>query len=362
MIDQPWLAYLLGFVTAGLIATVLTPVAIKAAVQLGVLDQPGGHKSHHLPTPYLGGLAMVVGFTVTVAVATVVWPPVSGVGELAAILGVALALATVGLLDDLRGLGVAPRILAQLAAAGALWAAGIRVDLLGVGVLDVVVTIVWIVGITNAMNLLDNMDGLSAGIATIAALWFGLIAALNAQILVAPLAFALAGCALGFLRQNRPPARIYMGDAGSLFLGVVLAAIGVKLAFPPLPPLSAAMIPILVLTVPVMDTALVMIDRIRHGRSPFQGGQDHLSHRLVRLGLPVPVAVSTIAVLGVAHGWMALIVSRVDLATALLVAGLIVLVDLLLFLLVLQVPVYPNSRGRDLVMRDRAVDEREPPR
>ena len=146
-----------------------------------------------------------------------------------------------------------------------------------------------------------------------------------------------------------------MGDAGSLFLGVMLAAIGIRLEFAT-DPVTAALIPILVLTVPVMDTSLVVLARLRHGISPFTGGRDHISHRLVRIGLPVPVAVLLIVGAGIAHGWMALIVSRVDLTTAVLAAGLIFAIDLVLFVLLAKVPVYDNSRGRDLVItrRDRS--------
>ena len=356
MIDAPWLGYLVAFAAAGLISLALTPVAIRLAVRFGVLDRPGGHKSHESPTPYLGGLAMVAAFTAAIIGAAAIRPPSSGFGELIGILVVALLLAVVGLTDDLRGLGVVIRLGTQLAAAVALWAVGIQVNLVGVAAVDLLITVVWIVGITNAMNLLDNMDGLSAGVATVAALWFGIIGAVNGQVLVAALAFALTGCTLGFLRHNRPPARIYMGDAGSLFLGVVLAAIGIKLDFAT-DAVTAALIPILVLTVPVMDTTLVVIARLQHGVSPFQGGRDHISHRLVRIGLPVPVAVGTIVTLGVVHGWMALVLSRVDLVTALLGAGLVFTIDLLLFALLAKVPVYDNSRGRDFVVSERAAEE-----
>lgn len=362
MIDPPWLSYLLAWLTAAFVALFLTPLAIKIAARFGFFDRPGGHKSHAHPTPYLGGLAMVGGFVVAVGGAAILRPPVSGLDQLVAILLLGLALSAVGLVDDLRGLSVRVRILAQLLAAAALWAFDVRVQLVDILWIDAALTVVWVVGIANAMNLLDNMDGLSAGIAMIASMWFGALAAINGQVLVGALAFALAGCALGFLRQNRYPARIYMGDAGSLFLGVVLAAIGIKLQFPELPRASAALIPILVLTVPVLDTSLVVIERLRHGLSPFQGGRDHLSHRLVRIGLPIPVAVTTIGLLGFAHGWMALIVSRVDVATAYIAAGLVVIVDGLLLGLAASVPVYENSRGRDLVVVDRGRLSEEPPR
>lgn len=349
----PPLAYLLAFLVAGLISLVLTPVVLRFAVRRGVLDRPGAHKSHVTPTPYLGGLAMVVGFTAAMVLAGLARPDRGGLGQLLVVLGVALAMALVGLADDLRGLGVVVRFGAQLAAALALFAAGIRVELTPWTALDLIITVVWVIGITNAMNLLDNMDGLSALTATVAALAFGLLGALNGQYLVGALAFALAGCALGFLRENRPPARIYMGDAGSLFLGVLLASLGILLRFDA-PPVNAALAPILVLTVPVLDTTLVTLARLRHGISPFQGGRDHTSHRLVRIGLPVRIAVGLIGFAGLAHAWMAFIIVRVDRMTALIALGLVVVVDALLMGLLARVPVYENSRGADLVITRRA--------
>ena len=334
----PALSYLLAFVVAGLVSLVLTPVVLRLAVRRGVLDRPGAHKSHVEPTPYLGGLAMVTAFTAAVLLAALTRRDPGGLDQLAVVLGVALAIAVIGLIDDLRGLGVVVRFGAQLAAALALWSAGIRVDLTGSLPVDLAITVVWIVGITNAMNLLDNMDGLSASTATVAALAFGLLGALNGQFLVAALAFALAGCAIGFLRENRPPARIYMGDAGSLFLGVMLAALGILLRFDA-PPFNAAVVPILVLTVPVLDTTLVTVTRLRRGVSPFQGGRDHTSHRLVRRGRSVRAAVATIAAAGALHAAVALIVSRLDVLTGATLVGVIAIADVIALIRLARVPI-----------------------
>ena len=342
-----------AFVVAGLVSLVLTPLAIRSALRLGVLDRPGEHKSHVTPTPYLGGVAIVLAVTLSIALAAVVRGEASAtLSQLLGILAIALGMAAMGLLDDLRGLPVALRFGAQLLAALGLWELGVRVDLTGDPRIDLPMTVLWTVGITNAMNLLDNMDGLSASTATIASLWFGAIALINGQFLVAALAFAVAGAAAGFLRDNRPPARIYMGDAGSLFLGVMLAALGMLLSLDRGSLVTAA-VPVLILTVPVLDTALVSVARIRHGISPFQGGRDHTSHRLVRIGLPVPVAVGIIALASLAHGWVALLVYRIDRLSALLLIGLTALFDLFFFALLAKVPVYDNSRGRDLFIGER---------
>jgi UDP-GlcNAc:undecaprenyl-phosphate GlcNAc-1-phosphate transferase len=344
---------LAAFVVAGLVSLVLTPLAIRSALRLGVLDRPGEHKSHATPTPYLGGVAIVLAVTLSIALAAVVRGEASAtLSQLLGILAIALVMAAVGLIDDLRGLPVVLRFGVQLLAGISLWRLDVRVDLTGEPLIDLPLTVVWTVGITNAMNLLDNMDGLSASTATIASLWFGAIALINGQFLVAALAFALAGAAAGFLRDNRPPARIYMGDAGSLFLGVMLAALGMLLSLDRGMLVTAA-VPVLILTGPVLDTALVTVARIRHGISPFQGGRDHTSHRLARIGLPVPIAVGIIALASLAHGWVALLVFRIDRMSALLLLGLTALFDLFFFALLAKVPVYDNSRGRDLFIGER---------
>jgi UDP-GlcNAc:undecaprenyl-phosphate/decaprenyl-phosphate GlcNAc-1-phosphate transferase len=347
-----------AFVVAGTVSLVLTPLAIRAALRLGVLDHPGERKSHSTPTPYLGGVAIVLAVTLAiVAAAFVRGETVETLTQLLGILAIALAMSATGLVDDLRGLPVAVRFGLQLAAAFGLWSLGVRVDLTGELLIDLPLTVLWTVGITNAMNLLDNMDGLSASTATIASLWFGVIAVVNGQFLVSALAFAVGGAAAGFLRDNRPPARIYMGDAGSLFLGTMLAALGMLLTLDRGMLVTAA-VPVLILTVPVLDTALVTVARIRHGISPFQGGKDHTSHRLVRVGLPVPIAVGLIAIASLAHGWVALLVLRIDTVSAVLLLGLTLLFDLFFFALLAKVPVYDNSRGRDLFIAERDPERR----
>jgi UDP-GlcNAc:undecaprenyl-phosphate/decaprenyl-phosphate GlcNAc-1-phosphate transferase len=334
--------YLAVFAVSAAFSLVLTPLVLRFALSRAVLDHPGGHKSHTDPVPYLGGLAIVGAFALTVGVAALVRPPVSGRGELFAVLGLAVLLATVGLLDDLRGLSPAVRLVVEVAAGFVLWKIGAGVDLFGPGATDALVTIVWVVGITNAFNLLDNMDGLSAGVAAIAAGSIFVIAQVEGQFLVAALAAALAGCALGFLRHNFHPARIYMGDAGSLYLGFVLAYLGLKLRFSA-PDDITFLVPVLVLGVPILDTTLVTITRLQHGRSPFQGGRDHISHRLVKLGLPVRAAVGTIYVGAASLGVIALVVSRVDRTSAYLLAGLVLVLGILAGLALGQVPVYDDA-------------------
>ena len=280
------------------LSLVLVPVALAVALRFGLFDHPGPAKSHTEAVPYLGGAAIVVSFALVVVVGNVVDPPPSG--------------CTSSRLPRARGparRGGArgrPRQGPQPLAATCPRNRGRR-RRVGLGHLphlagvpqpvNALITVVWVVGITNAFNLLDNMDGLSAGMAVIAALAIFGVALLQQRYLVSALALALAGCAAGFLRANFHPAKIYMGDAGSLFLGFVLAVLLLKLRGN-----APTRVPVaVILAIPgvaIFDTTLVMVSRLAHRRSPFQGGQDHTSHRLVRLGMSVPVAVTTIYAAG----------------------------------------------------------------
>jgi UDP-GlcNAc:undecaprenyl-phosphate GlcNAc-1-phosphate transferase len=357
MSDVSWPVYAAILGAAAVLTTYLVPVALRIAVRHDILDRPAGYKQQQQAVPYLGGTAIVLTFALCVLVAAAIRPPTAGYTELAAIMGGAVLVALVGLWDDLRGLGPGVRIAAVLLVATGLWAAGVRVDLAPGNGIDFALTLLWVLGITNAFNLLDNMDGLSAGIAGIAALSFFLIAALNGQFLVAGLAVALAGCAIGFLRHNFHPATIYMGDSGSLFFGFVLAALGIKLRFEA-PREVTALVPILVLGVAIFDTTLVVITRLMHRRNPLLGHRDHVSHRFVFVGIPVPASVALIYGAGFSLGWLALITSRLDAATAYLLFGLIVAIGLFAGALLGLVPVYENSPRRHFMLRE--VAPREP--
>ncbi len=293
------------------LSLVLVPVALAVAVRFGLLDHPGPAKAHAEAVPYLGGAAIVVSFALVVVIGNVADPPPSGLDELAGFLALGVLLAVVGLVDDLgRGLSPWLRLVIETGAGVGVWLLGISPELAGVPrPADAVVTVVWVVGITNAFNLLDNMDGLSAGVAIVAALAIFGVALLQHRYLVSALALALAGCAAGFLRANFHPAKIYMGDGGSLFLGFVLAVLLLKLRAnaPTRVPLAVM---IAIPGVAIFDTTLVTVSRLAHRRSPFQGGQDHTSHRLVRLGMSVPVAVTTIYAAGVVLGGAALLMSQ----------------------------------------------------
>ena len=352
--------YVTAFLVSFALAWALTPLMLRLALRLSVLDVPDERKAQSSPIPYLGGLAIVGAFVTTVLVAGVVTDPPSGLGALAAVLVTGLVLSLMGLLDDLRGLPPLLRLVVEIGAGVVVYVTTPSIALPGPQWLDVVVTVLWVVGVTNALNLLDNMDGLSAGVTTIAALSFTAVAALNGQFLVAALSAAVAGCAAGFLRHNFHPAKIYMGDAGSLFLGFMLATLAVRLQLQDVPLTVAVFVPILILGVALFDTSLVTVNRLRHGRSPLVGGRDHASHRLVWIGLPVPVAVGVIYGLAASLGFLALLLARLDTTSGLMLVGYVLVVGASALALLSAVPVYETSRKRQAMLRVVREHEAEP--
>ena len=269
-----------------LLATFLLSIGLRRLARAtGFVDRPGPTKVRSHDVPYLGGVAIAVA-------ALAVWPFQPDVPTYVTVVAIAaIGIVVVGLLDDLWNLNPFVRIAAECAAAVAVVAADVRAEPFGNAPLDIAVTIVWIVGITNALNLLDNMDGLAAGVAGMAAAGVFALAAILGQEWLATASLALAGACCGFLIHNWRPASIYMGDAGSLFLGFVLSIVVLDLR-PDVTPPRSLLVPILLLAVPVLDTALVSYARVRHGRSVLSGGTDHVSHRLVALGLSPAVAVA----------------------------------------------------------------------
>ncbi len=274
--------YLLIVLSAFLLAAGTTPLMRRVALRLGVVDMPAARKLHSKPMPLMGGVAIFAAFIVSLSL----FGDRAYVREVVGILLGATICSLVGLVDDRSSLRPRAKLLVQLLAAGILVLSGVSIQLPWLGVLNLPVTLVWVVGITNAMNLLDNMDGLCGGVAMIASTFFLLLAAMNGQYLVGALAAAVLGACVGFLMYNVNPASIFMGDSGALFLGFVLSALAIKLRFPTLSTNVSWIIPIVVLGLPIFDTTLVTVSRLRRGLNPLTTpGKDHLSHRLVSRGM-----------------------------------------------------------------------------
>ncbi|TLP59780.1 glycosyltransferase family 4 protein [Microbispora triticiradicis] len=315
-----------------------TPVMRRLALRWGLTDRPGGHKSHRRPTPYLGGIAIML--------CTVV-PPVALAGaacqRIAGILVGAVAMALLGLIDDIAPLPPPTRLAVQALAAGVAVTSGVVAPVTGTWP-DVPITLLWIVVVTNSFNLLDNMDGALGAVTVVSTALLAAAAFVSGRPETGLLLAALSPAALGFLLHNWAPARIFMGDAGSLFIGFVLASsaalvitgTGTGTA------VAGLLLPTFVATV---DTGIVLLSRRRAGRPLLQGGSDHLSHRLHRLGLgkrltalalAALAAAASLADLAMTLGWIAPAGAAIGGIAAACVAAV----------LPQRVPVYPPARPR----------------
>lgn len=318
--------YLVVFAGVLVLAVLGTPVARKIGVRLNAMDQPDARrKVHEVPTPRLGGLAILT----STLIVTLVLGGRYNLDQLLGILVGAALVSFVGFWDDRFTLSPGVKFLGQLVAVGVLLATGVRVTTLPWDLLNYAVTVFWMVGITNALNFLDNMDGLSGGIAAIAAAHFALMCAFSGQYLVGALAVAVMAACIGFLVYNWNPATIFMGDSGSLFLGFTLAAIGIKLRFPDNVPFVTWMIPILVLGLPIFDTTLVFISRLRRRLNPMTTpGTDHSSHRLTYAGMSRREAVFLLYIVAFLLGMVALFVTQASLLEGYLMGSVVVFAGL----------------------------------
>jgi UDP-GlcNAc:undecaprenyl-phosphate GlcNAc-1-phosphate transferase len=316
---------ILIFASAFILALGATPVIRRVASRLGIVDRPDARRVHLAPVPLLGGIAIYAGFIVALLLFGEGWVVSQAIGILVG----ATIVSFLGIWDDRWGVRPVLKLSGQATAAGILIISGVQVSFLPHPALNIAITLLWIVGTTNALNLLDNMDGLSGGVGAVAAGFFLLLAAWNGQYLVASLAAALLGVCIGFLVYNFNPATIFMGDAGSMFLGFILAVVGIKLRFPGRPNIITWMIPVVVLGLPVFDTTLVVISRLRRGINPLTNpGKDHVSHRLVLLGLSQRQAVVLLyGVCGVL-GLVGILIMHSNLVQAYLAGTVVLLVGL----------------------------------
>ena len=269
----------------------LTPLMRLIAVRLNVVDSPDqSHKTHRTPIPYLGGVAIIIGvILVSYGVAIIDGFDSKNLLLMTSVLAPALVLGAIGFWDDLRNLRPAPRLAIQSAAG--LFTAWILISQNTLGtptestIIDVLITSIWIVGICNSINFFDNLDGGAAGTVAVTSIALFVLAFQGQQFLIAALSAVTAGSTIGFLLWNKSPARIYMGDAGALFLGVLIATLTIRLQPDTEVMWTSLATPALLLAVPILDTCVAVLSRLKRGISPLQGGHDHLSHRLVRGGL-----------------------------------------------------------------------------
>ena len=326
-------AGLLAFLIALSASLVLTVPVRALAIRVGMVDLPGPRKVHLKPIPLLGGLAMYGGVMLAILIA---FDGAARAQSFGIVTGATLV-AIVGFLDDRGWLHHQIKLFAGMPlAAVILLASGIHAQVFSVLLggrpgqwLDAALTILWVVGITASFSILDHMDGLCAGVAAMASVFFAIIAYLNGQTLVTTLAAAVLGAAAGFLRWNFKPAKIFMGDGGAMFLGFLMATLALKLRLEHASTAASWLAPVLILCATIFDTTLVTISRSRRGLLPFTTpGKDHSAHRLANLGLGQRGAVLAIYLAGAVCGCAAVLVTYLSSTGAILI-GAVVMISML---------------------------------
>jgi len=327
-----WLYYLLTFSLAAILAWIVTPRVREAAIRFGIVDRPDGRlKTHREPVPYLGGLALYLSFLLALAVTFTFSEQVLGILLAASIVVI------LGLVDDLGQLGPWTKLGGQLVAIVVLIKSGIHIKLILLPTpVAIVLSVIWLLAVINAFNLIDIMDGLSAGTAMIAALILLAVAELNGGSASGTLLAGLAGSCFGFLRYNFAPARIYMGDTGSMFLGLLLGALAMDNAYTERN-LVAAFSPALILGVPLFDMLFVMYIRWRRGLPVMLGSPDHVALRLRRWRLSTAQTVIASYAATALLGGAAVAMTLLPVRGAVAVLGLVALFALLLALLLKRI-------------------------
>jgi UDP-GlcNAc:undecaprenyl-phosphate GlcNAc-1-phosphate transferase len=338
--SQDLLLALAAFVLVG----GLTPVMRRLAIKHEVMDAPNtSHKTHKDPVPYLGGVGIILGI-LAVSFGALIYKHAESKNFWLAlsVLGPALVLGLIGLWDDIKNLPPLPRFIAQTIAG--VFTSAILISSSTVGTptgsqtLDAIFTTIWIVGICNSINFFDNLDGGAAGTIAISSIALTILGINGHQYLVGGLAAVTAGATVGFLLWNKSPARIYMGDAGALFLGILIASLSIRLHPSAETQWTSFATPLLLIAVPILDTSVAVLSRLRRKISPFQGGRDHLSHRLVRAGLERPQAAITLWVLSGFFALCAVLIPITNKMTEQFISGIASLAWVSLFIYFFRTP------------------------
>ena len=311
--------------TAAIVSFITTPVVRTLAFRVGAVDIPrDSRRMHHHPIPRMGGLAIFFGFLLSALVFVPLDTPLRGM-----LLG-AVIIVILGILDDIYALPAMPKFLVQIVAATVAVLMGNEIEILSnpnifssnpywdLGILSVPISVFWIVGITNAVNLIDGLDGLACGVSTISSMTMLVIALTVAEADVALLMAALAGGCIGFLPYNLNPAKIFMGDTGSTFLGFILATVSIEGLFKSYAIISFA-VPFLMLGLPIFDTCFAILRRISHGQSPMAPDRGHIHHRLIDMGFNQKQAVAVLYVISAILGLSAVVLTTTNVLRAMLV-------------------------------------------
>ena len=319
-----------ALITAFLVALITTPIVKSLARKWGAVDVPkDGRRMHDHPIPRMGGLAIFLGFLLSVILFIPFVQP-DGLGfQLKGMLLGAVIIVVLGILDDIYALPALPKLIVQIVAAViAVWSGNVIETISNpnifsndlyweLGWLSIPVTVIWIVAVTNAVNLIDGLDGLACGVSTISSMTVLVIALTVAEPTVAVLMACLAGGCIGFLPYNTNPAKIFMGDTGSTFLGYVLAVVSIQGLFKYYT-LISFVVPFLMLGLPIFDTCFAFIRRIAHGQSPMHADRSHIHHRLIDMGLNQKQAVAVLYVISAILGLSAVVLTTIGSLRAML--------------------------------------------
>jgi len=342
--------YLIPFFTSFALSILLTPVIRRIAIIKGYVAKPTEDRWHKKETALFGGIAIFVSFIVPYAI--FVQPSIETIG----IIICGSIIFGLGFFDDIRGIKPHTKVIGQIIVASLLVSLGVSIKVIPYQIISIPLTVLWIVAIVNSFNLLDNMDGLSAGIAAIVSGAIFLFAFLTGNLLLALPALILAGGLLGFLRYNFSPAKIFMGDCGSMFIGFMLATITLQGSWKESTHLVMMLaIPVLVLAVPIVDTVFVAIARVVSSHKIFQGGKDHISHRMVVLGLSDRKTVIALYFISIFFGGISVLSMFVSPMVTLMLV-LLAAVSLIYFATFLgKVKVYTDAKPKDLKKRNGKV-------
>ncbi|PAB58306.1 glycosyltransferase family 4 protein [Anaeromicrobium sediminis] len=308
--------YMISLLVAFIVSCIMTPFAIKLAHKIGAIDVPKDNRRvHKKPIPRMGGLAIFLGFVVSILVTLPIDKKIIG------LIAGSTVIVIMGIMDDTKPLSPKQKFMGQLIAAVILVSVGISIEGFGNPITDkwigfplylsIPVTIIWVVGITNTVNLIDGLDGLAAGVASIAALSLAYITYIQNpnNIVVMVLTLSVAGSAIGFLPYNFNPAKVFMGDTGSLFLGYILSAISILGVLKGATAI-ATIVPVLALGLPIFDTAFAIIRRFLNGKPIFEADKGHLHHRLLSRGLGQRRTVLTLYLISALLGASAVLISN----------------------------------------------------
>ena len=344
--EEPTFAiYLAIFLVSLTLSSLLVPLLRKIAFRYSVLDRPNqSHKTHQESIPYLGGIAIVIPVSLLVIIGPLIFIENSDyLLRTTLFLLPAVLLAFVGLYDDIKNLSASSRFFVQsiVATVASLYLSnlGYSISILSNEIGNLLLSILWLVGITNAFNFFDNLDGGATGITIMAALTLFLLGFLGGQYLISSISLALAGAGLGFLWWNRNPARIYLGDSGALFIGFILAISLLQFEPNVESRVASVLIPVFILALPIIDTSVAVVSRILRGVSIFQGGRDHLSHRLISLGFSRSKSVYSLWSLSALLSSLSFLISNVsrDAASGISLFGLLFMGFLVIWFLRIEI-------------------------